>query len=169
MASKKYVGRFRPDRSKYFHERSKLQQAASIAISMQKAYRPIMSGLPWPHAHCLDTCLILAPIIRSSLEWDVTIVVGRVADNDPHAWLESTEWDILDPTFGSFDGGPPLRILPARQNWVLGHWPEFRLSRAQEQQLLDGWRPRSGESGWTEDCGAVALMRDHPQLSPLLR
>lgn len=162
----RYPGVYQPP-DKWAHERSNLERAGLIALKMEDAYRAMWSGY-WPHGHCMNTCLTLAPLIRKSLDWNVLIAIGAVLGGRRHAWLESPEHDVLDPTFGQFGGGPALRVLPPSQSQLLGHQPLLRLSLVAEVRALAGFRPysRSG-SVWDKDCGVLELFSDDPFTSPL--
>lgn len=160
--AKQYLGVYKSPKNKWKWERTQLQRAADIAHSMERTHRTMWSSL-WPHAHCMNSSLLVAPAIRMALTWDVRVVVGRVEDCEPHAWIESPDGDIIDPTYGMFDFGPPLRVLPARSSWLLGHWPEVRLSIADEEHFRNSLRACANH-GWAIGCGIEALFGSHPQL-----
>lgn len=130
----------------------------SLENSMEYAYRM------WPHGCCMLTTLLEAPLIRTAFEYDLHIVVGRVGNTRPHAWFEDTDGNILDPTYGMFDGGPALRVLDHRHSTLLGHWGEHILTREEEAVLYAGIKPLSSNNGWTDACDVLTLFGDHPYL-----
>lgn len=167
MSSKKYIGRYVPARDKWASQRTKLERASDIAQGMRKSYYAMWPGTVWPCGHCFNTSLILAPIIRSAIEWDVRVVVGRAGEDQPHAWIETPGNDIVDPTYGQFDGGPALRILPVSDKAALGHRKILTLALAQEQRAFAALKPLSSESCWAEGSGVLELFGDNPFSSPL--
>ncbi len=165
--SQNYPGAFVPPRDKWAHEQTKLERSGCIAMSLEPAHKTMWPGMFWPSAHCLDSSLLLALAIRMSLEWDVRVVIGKASDCRPHAWIESPEGDIIDPTYGQFDGGPPLRVLSGRESVILGHFSEVTLSLAQEEYLRNSLKPVTGYGGWAQDSGVRGLFSEWPASSNL--
>jgi hypothetical protein len=143
-----YAGTFKPTGNKWNHQRSLLERSGCIALSLEAAHRTMWAGYFWPSALCMNSVLLVAPAIRMALEWQVRIEIGRAQNCRPHAWIRTPGQDIIDPTFGMFDGGPPLRVLDSAHSWLLGHWPEVEISLAEEEQLRHSLRPQSSPSGW---------------------
>jgi hypothetical protein len=126
-------------------------------------FEPVMRGLHiglWPNGACFLTSLLLVPILRTSLEWSLGVVVGKVKlpEGEPaHAWIESPEGDIIDPTYGMFDFGKPLRILRTEQRESLGHVSQVRLSENDENYFRESIQPWTGDNGWRPNCGVKEL------------
>lgn len=139
----------------------RITRAEAIALS----FEPVMKGLRigvWPNGACFLTCLLLNPILRGALEWDLTIVIGKVLLPEgpkPHAWLESPEGDIIDPTFGQFDGGKPLRIIRASRKTMLGHVKGSELSESDENYYVSCIQPWTGDGGWRPSSGVADLFK----------
>lgn len=146
---KSYLGTFVAPQNKWNHERTLLERAGCIAQSLEQAHRTMWAGYCWPSALCLNSSLLVAPAIRMALEWQVQIVIGRVQNCRPHAWVESPDCDIIDPTYGMFDGGPPLRVLDSANSWQLGHWTEVKLSLTEEESFRNALSLNSSPSGWS--------------------
>lgn len=154
----KYPGVFVPPAGKWRDERTDLELAGCIALSLEPAHQTMWANCFWPSGCCFNTVLLVAPAIRMALEWEVVIVLGVVAGR-PHARMETPDSDLIDPTYGAFDRGPPLRVLPAAQSELLGHIVKLRLTRAQEEHFRGCLKPRSSDSGWDPDGEVLALFR----------
>ena len=143
---------------------SDLEIAGAIARESVSSQR--MAWSHWPGGHCYVTSLLLAPLLRASLEKDFAVVVGIVqfcGRQERHAWIENPEGDIVDPTFGQFDGGPAVRVLPVHRADELGHWGEIRLTPSQEEFYRNSIRARTGdESGWDSLCRIFELFCEWP-------
>lgn len=148
-------------------ELSKLEHATNIALAFQRTQQVTWSST-WPIGHCFVSSLFLAPLIRLPLEWEVAVVVGMASDCKPHAWIESPEGDIIDPTYGQFDPKAPLRVLPAGHSGELGHMGEIRLSVPQEDFCRNALRP-SNKSGWSQDADIQQLFGSHPAFTTTLK
>lgn len=143
---------------------SDIEKAGAIAREYVVSQR--MAWSHWPGGHCYVTSLLLAPLLRASLEQDFAVVVGIVqycGRQERHAWIENPEGDIIDPTFGQFDGGPAVRVLPVYRSDELGHWGEIRLALDQEEFYRNSIRARTGdESGWDSLCRIFELFSEWP-------
>ena len=143
---------------------SDLERAGAIAREYVSSQR--MAWNYWPGGHCYVTSLLLAPLLRASLEQDFAVVVGMVrycGRQEIHAWIENLEGDIVDPTFGQFDGGPAVRVLPVYRSDELGHWGEIRLTLDQEEFYRNSIQVRTGdESGWDPLCRILELFGEWP-------
>lgn len=144
--------------------RPRLERAAVIAQAFVQTQEAVWSGL-WPSAYCMPSSLLLAPFLRVPLHWDLRVAVGVAHDCRPHAWVESPEGDIIDPTYGMFDYGEPLRVLPTHRSGELGHWAEIRLSLDEEEFYRRSLTP-GGETGWSEECRIHELFSDYPRIAP---
>jgi hypothetical protein len=140
---------------------SKLARAEEIASRIEPAFE-VMWSMMWPLGHCAVASLCLAPLLRASLEIDFRVVVGRAANNQVHAWVETPEGDIVDPTYGQFDDGPALRVLKAHEAHLLGHCGEIMLDLDQEEHYRRSIKPYTTRDGWTARSGIKTLFSDHP-------
>lgn len=141
---------------------SDLQQVRQIALSFQVSQETMWSSL-WPLGHCAVTSLLLCPLLRAydtDAGWHV--VVGLVAGpraltiyENPgtprrHAWCEDAAGDIADPTYGQFDRGDALVVLPAHEAGDLGHYASWKMTLDEEDAARhsivsknDGWSVHS--------------------------
>lgn len=135
----------------------------------------------WPSGCCVVASVTAAPFLRCALDVDLRVVAGHVARSDrgrwhtlaKHAWIESPEGDIFDKTFGQFDGGEPLRVLPAHDAGVLGHVAEAVLTLDEEEEVRRAIHPRfiaglnEGPSGWIGSGRTLVtnLFSDYPRLA----
>lgn len=149
-------------------EQTKLERAASIAEAFEPVYR-IMWTCLWPHGSCMVSSLMLVPAIRGSLEWDCRVAIGTAARGRPHAWIESPEGDIIDPTYGQFDGKEPLRVLSATNAGDLGHKRALLLTIMEESLYRNGIKPsETATSGWDPRVEIMTLFGPNPHVSPIL-
>lgn len=146
---------------------TKLERAINIAIAFERTQRVTWSST-WPYGHCFVSSLLLAPLIRVPLEWEVAVAIGVAHDSRPHAWLEAPDGDIIDSTFGQFDGGKPLRVLPAHQSGLLGREVEIKLSVTQEEYCRQAIKP-SQIDGWDQLAGILELFGSYPSVSTALK
>lgn len=153
-----YLGEFVPPLDRPPAEWSKLEQAGAIALEAEDRYFKHMWP-NWPRGVCIDTCLLLAPIIRRELNWDVRIVMTSNGRWLLQACLQTPDGDLIDPTHGMHDGGPALRVLPTSQATTLGHWIVATLTDADEISLCDslGLTPLQNQSRWF--CSAHSVSR----------
>lgn len=147
--------------------RNKLDTATEIARAFEATQRAMWSSI-WPHGHCMVTSLLLAPLIRVPLEWDVAVTVGVAHENRPHAWIETPCKDIIDPTFGQFTGEEALVVLPADRSTQLGHCAKVRLNLKAEEVYRNAIRPSVG-NGWCESVDIATLFGPNAHLSPAVR
>jgi hypothetical protein len=96
------------------------------------------------------------------MEIDFRIIIGRAHNNMAHAWIESPEGDIIDPTYGQFDGGPALRVMPACYGHEYGHCGELVLDLDQEEFYRRSIKPRSERDGWSARSRIKGLFSDYP-------
>jgi biotin operon repressor len=143
---------------------SDLEKAGAIAREYVDSQR--MAWSLWPGGHCFVTSLLLAPLLRASLEEDMAVIVGVVQRHgliEKHAWIEDLTGNIVDPTYGQFDGGPAVRVLQYYRADELGHWGDIRLTLAQEELYRNSIRVRTGdESGWDPFCRIFELFGEWP-------
>lgn len=128
----------------------------------------VMWWSQWPFGHCAVSALLLAPSLRAPTEIDFRVVIGRCHDNRMHAWIESPEGDIIDPTYGQFAEGEALRWLRAHDAGRLGHEGELKLTLDQEEfyrrAIVPSAAPPDEVDGWIGKCGIKKLFSDHPRL-----
>lgn len=124
-----------------YWRQTSLERAGVIARESDRVFRVMWSSM-WPTGHCTVASLCLAPLLRSSLDVDFRVAVGRAGDCKPHAWVEGPDGDIVDPTFGQFDDGTPLRVLDSHHADELGHCPEILLTLDQEENLRRSIKPK---------------------------
>lgn len=149
-----YGGAFTPPKNKWRYERTTLERAGCICLSLQFAHKTLWPL--WPCGCCLVTALIDVLAMRMSLELDARIVLGVVSEEFRHAWIEPPDGGLVDPTY-VFDGGPALRVLPADQVDRLGHVAKLKLSLDQEESFRRGIRAVSAETGWSEESGVIEI------------
>lgn len=140
-------------------------RAAMVARAFDYSQRAAWRQSLWPGGHCMNGSLLLAPILRLSLEAEFTVVVGQAHNCQPHAWIETPAGDIIDPTYGQFDHGPALRLLPAERCTELGHMGEIRLSLDQEEHFRQSIRPVSSVSGWADNSEVNQLFSQFPSFT----
>lgn len=122
----------------------------------------------WPLGFCFNASLLLAPLIRAPLDWPVSVVVGTVLDGVPHAWVETPDGDIVDPTFGQFSHGPALIVLSSDQSSEHGHSRAVVLSE-REESIYRGAIKVSAKNGWDPCVDVMTLFRPNPHISPALK
>lgn len=148
-------------------EQTKLERATTIAEAFVDLQRVSWQST-WPFGFCFNASLLLAPLIRAPLEWQVVVVVGTVLGGSPHAWVETPDGDIIDSTFGMFIPGPALHVLPAAQAARHEHTSEVRLTIPQENRYRAAIWP-SSDSGWDPAVDVMTLFGPHPHISPALK
>jgi hypothetical protein len=122
-----------------------INRTESICLALEPGFQIMWSSL-WPLGCCVPTSLLLAPLLRASLEIDFHVVAGWAAERRAHAWIQSPEGDIIDPTYGQFDGDGPLRIWSTGTGG--GHQVHRVLTLDEEERARREIKPRSTSSGW---------------------
>lgn len=146
-----------------FHHWRPFCQIATVARAFDCTQRAAWRGSLWPGGHCLVGSLLLAPVLRLSFEQPFSLIIGQAGDNKMHAWIETPAGDIIDPTYGQFDHGPALRVLPVERASELGHMGELTLTAEREEQLRQAIRPSSSsQTGWAPEAAIGLLFNDHP-------
>jgi hypothetical protein len=148
-------------------ELTQFEMATNIAIAFEKTQRVTWSST-WPTGHCLVSSLLLAPLIRMPVEWEVAVAIGVAYKCRPHAWLETPDGDVIDPTYGQFDRGKALRVLPAHQSGDLGHMIEVKLTIAQEERCRNAIQPSIG-NGWNQAADILQLFGAYPAFATALK
>lgn len=138
-----------------------LERAEHLARKMNPVFAGMWSFM-WPKGHCAVASLCLAPLLRASLDIDFRVVVGRADDNKVHAWIESPEGDIIDPTYGQFDSGYPVYVIDVRQ--VVDHMGELKLTLDEEDYYRRSISPKHWSSGWSALSDIKKLFCDYPQI-----
>jgi hypothetical protein len=123
-----------------------------------------MWSMMWPVGHCGVASLCLAPLLRASLQLDLRVVVGKAHNARIHAWIESPEGDVIDPTYGQFNNTYPLHVIPAHA--VVDHCGEISLSLDEEEHYRRSIKPRDNVNhGWSAKSGIKSLFSDYPRIN----
>jgi hypothetical protein len=123
----------------------------------------------WPMGCCVVASATAVPLLRASLDADLLVVAGLAAGRS-HCWIESPDGDVIDLTYGQFDSGYPLRVLPAHDG-SLGHCAQATLTPDEEEQVRRAIHPRyidvNGKSGWSPSGHTLVygLFSNYPGLA----
>lgn len=88
-----------------------LDRVEAIVEGLEPGFAAIWSC--WPNYCCVSSSLLIAPILRAAMGIEFKVAAGWAFNRNPHAWIETPAGDIIDPTFGQFDGDAALRIWSA--------------------------------------------------------
>lgn len=132
-----------------------LERCARVAASFQASQEELWSSM-WPLGHCAVSSLLLCPLLRCADEagcWRVAAGLVASSYRSPrlplrHAWCESAAGDVIDPTYGQFDGDP-LLVLPAREAGQLGHYASLVMTLDEEEAARRSISPSRSRGGWT--------------------
>lgn len=111
-----------------------IERAWEIGIRANRLFMMMWDSM-YPEGHCAVASISLAPLLRAAIPIDFRVAVGRAHDNRPHAWIESPDGDIIDPTYGQFTKGESLVVAPVHIALDFGHCPDLLLTLDQEEAM----------------------------------
>lgn len=123
---------------------TELDRIEAIVEAFEPGFQIMWSSI-WPMGCCAVTSVLVAPLLRASLEIDFVVVCGWAAEHRVHAWIQSPAGDIIDPTYGQFDGDTALRIWSAGTNG--GHEVHKTLTLNEEEEGRRSIKPKSTSDG----------------------